>query len=478
MRIIIILLGILCLGSCVNTKDSMPQNEGQVVVIFDDCPRQTSTDIFGDHLSQTNYSTVAYIDKNVELLEYEPRLFGRDTIVIPTYQGYAELMHMYQALEYDYYLLKEGDTVLVYYDANQRPRLTSLMSETNTVLYNLPYSLPGAIQHKGFFIETVLSDNNFLKAFKYFKNRDLFKDADLDAYLSSRYVNLDSLSVEYDKYQAHLQTSLDSLLLHKLIEPRYYDYYYHRTFPKQRYIPSEIVQSDSLLHYISNYISAQDYCGNRNTLDSFDYIASDTTITSLARNGILKRLMKNIIDGEGGWHIYSKPIVSQYLQNYQALTGDLMMESQQERTVTVADSSIYKLQLETLDGHSTSLEELLMLSRGNLLYVDLWASWCAPCLAQIPFARELHNRLSKHNIQFVYISVDTDHNKWEEKVMENADVFGNSYRITDLNAPFLTNIRFSSIPRYLIFDKEGQLVDPDAFRPSDEKIINKLMSLL
>lgn len=478
IRGIIILLGILFLRSCATSDNSDSRQSRQVIVIFADCPRQTSTDKFGDHLSQINYSTVAYIDENGGLMEYEPRLSGRDTIVIPTYRGYAELMHLYQALECDYYLLKEGDTVLVRYDANDRPILNSLVSESNTQLYNLPYVLPGAIQHKGYYIETILSDANFLKAFAYFKDRDRFANPDLDTYLRPRYVNLDSLSVVYGKYQADMLTSLDSLLQHNLMDSGYYDYYYRRAFPEHRYRPSEIVQSDSLLHYISNYITAQEYGGTRNTLDSFDYIIDDTLATPLAKKGILKRLMNSIIDGEGGWHIYSEDIISRYLQKYQRLTGDLMLEKGREKKAAVVDSSDYSLPLETIDGETTSLEELLARCRGSLVYIDLWASWCAPCLYQIPFARDLHNRLLKHDIRFIYISVDTNRNNWEKKVIENPDLFNESFRVRDPDAPFLKAIGFSRIPRYLIFDRKGRLIDSDAVRPSDETVDNRLITLL
>ena len=429
-------------------------------------------------MSQTSYSTIAYIDTEGKLVEYEPCLSERDTIIIPTYLGYAEMMHMYQALEYDYYLLKEGDSIIVKYDLNDRPVLYSLVSENNTELYNLPYSIPGAIQHKGYYIETILSDYNFSRAFTYFSNRDRFMDPDLDAYLSPRYVNLDSLKIEYEKYKETFISSLDSLLQQRLIDSKYYDYYLHRSFPEYRYRPAEIVQSDSLLHYISNFIIAQEYCSGRNTLESFDMIANDTLATVLARNGILKRLINNILDGDGGWHVYSDDVVSHYLQKYKRITGDLMPEQVVGMRGISVDSSSYELPLETIKGQSTTLEDVLTESRGKLVYVDLWASWCAPCLAQIPFAKELHRRLSGYNIQFIYISVDTNHMNWERKVRENADVLKESYRITNPDAVFLKDIRLNSIPRYLIFDTYGSLIDPDAIRPSDETVFDKLIALL
>lgn len=466
------------LSSCVRPQNTDALMSGQVMVVFEDCPIQTSTNTLGGIVSQVNYSTIAFIDKEAVLVEYEPSLSGRDTLIIPTYQGYAEMMHLYQAIEYDYFLFEEGDTVVVKYDANDRPKVRSLKSERNTSIYNMPYEIAGAIQKKGYHIETVMSNIYFTRAFEYFRNRNKYANLNIDDFLKPKYVNLDSLAVVYEKYKSSFKLTLDSLLHNQLIDSRIYDYYYHRTIPEHRYKPSEIVQSDSLLHYISNYISAQDYCIGKNTLESFDMIANDTVATQLAKNGILKRLINNIMDGEDGWHVYSDDIVSDYIQKYRYLTGDLQPEQRIDKKEIIVDSSRYALPLETVDGQSTSLNEVLKLCKDNFVYVDFWASWCAPCLAQIPFSKELHERLSGYDIKFIYISVDTDRNNWERKVRENADIFQESYRVTDSDAAFLKDIQFSRIPRYLIFDRQGKLIDPDAIRPSDENIDKKIITLL
>jgi len=386
------------------------------------------------------------------------------------------MMHLYQALEYDYFLLKENDTVLVSYNMDERPELTSLTSERNTALYNLPYSIPEAIQHKGYYIETVLFDYYFQKADEYFKNRRNLQNPDLDDFLSPIYVDLDSLSTVYERYLGSIAVTLDSLWHSRNIDSEYYNYYCHRLLPEHRYTPVEIVQSDSLLHYISHYITAQQYCKGQNTLESFDQIASDTVATTLAKNGILKRLINNIISGESGWHIYPEDVVSSYLGRYTELTGDSTPGQSVEKNNV--SPGCYDLPLETEDGKATSLDDVLRQYKGNLVYMDFWASWCAPCLAQIPFSKELKQKFSNRDIRFVYISVDKDRESWKRKVEDNNELLKGSYRITQLDAGFLKDIRLERIPRYLIFDRQGKLINPDAMRPSEDGIERELLLLL
>lgn len=60
-------------------------------------------------------------------------------------------------------------------------------------------------------------------------------------------------------------------------------------------------------------------------------------------------------------------------------------------------------------GGKTKLEDL----RGKYVYIDVWATWCGPCIAEIPHLKKVGRKISRKNIEFVSISVDT------EKIMRN-----------------------------------------------------------
>lgn len=59
---------------------------------------------------------------------------------------------------------------------------------------------------------------------------------------------------------------------------------------------------------------------------------------------------------------------------------------------------------------------------------------------------------------------------YKKAVQQNADILTGSYRILDSDAVFLKEIQLTKIPRSLIYDRNGKLVDPDALRPADKEV--------
>ena len=67
---------------------------------------------------------------------------------------------------------------------------------------------------------------------------------------------------------------------------------------------------------------------------------------------------------------------------------------------------------EDMEGKTVRLSDF----RGKYVYVDLWATWCGPCNAEIPHLRKLEERLRGKNIVFVGISSDSDRDAWAKFV--------------------------------------------------------------
>ncbi|HPW97410.1 MAG TPA: TlpA disulfide reductase family protein [Flavobacterium sp.] len=127
-------------------------------------------------------------------------------------------------------------------------------------------------------------------------------------------------------------------------------------------------------------------------------------------------------------------------------------------------------------GGKTSLESL----KGKYVYIDVWATWCGPCRAEIPSLKTLEESMQGKNIEFVSISVDVekDYEKWKDFVKDKS--LGGTQLIADNNwsSDFIKAFGINSIPRFILIDPTGKVVDADAKRPSNPKLKEQLEGLL
>jgi len=113
-----------------------------------------------------------------------------------------------------------------------------------------------------------------------------------------------------------------------------------------------------------------------------------------------------------------------------------------------------------------SLEKLVAENRGKVILIDFWASWCKPCLSEMPASRKLKEKYKDKPVVFMYISIDESKSDWK-KASEREGLHLEKYNLRNVVrdgqfAPFKIN----SIPRYMLVDKKGKLVNVLADRPS------------
>lgn len=111
---------------------------------------------------------------------------------------------------------------------------------------------------------------------------------------------------------------------------------------------------------------------------------------------------------------------------------------------------------------------------GKVIYLDVWATWCGPCCAEIPYLEKLVAHFEGDNrIEFVSVTVDKDKDAWLKKLEADKPAW-KQYRCTD----FCTLYGIGGIPRFILIGKDGKLIDPNAPRPSDKNIIEYLKGYL
>lgn len=126
-------------------------------------------------------------------------------------------------------------------------------------------------------------------------------------------------------------------------------------------------------------------------------------------------------------------------------------------------------------GGTTSLADL----KGKYVYIDVWATWCGPCLREIPALKDAEKNYQGKNIQFVSISIDEpkDYEKWKEMVTQKSLVGIQLMADENWKSQFVQDYAINGIPRFILIDPKGNIVSADAPRPSDP-MLNKMLDNL
>lgn len=118
--------------------------------------------------------------------------------------------------------------------------------------------------------------------------------------------------------------------------------------------------------------------------------------------------------------------------------------------------------------------------KGKYIYIDFWATWCGPCIQEIPYLKKLEHDYRDKKIVFVSISMDRekDMQKWIDFV-DKEKLGGVQVWVDAVNNKQITEaFNILQIPRFVLLDDQGRIVDPNAPRPSDSRIRGVLDKLL
>jgi thiol-disulfide isomerase/thioredoxin len=137
------------------------------------------------------------------------------------------------------------------------------------------------------------------------------------------------------------------------------------------------------------------------------------------------------------------------------------------KTLSISDND--SALLKSYDWKDVNLAQITSSSQYN--YIDFWASWCAPCRAEMPTSKRLHAEYEPKGIRFVYISTDQNPAAWEKASKQIGISDMDSYLIPNPEkSELIRQFKINAIPRYMIIGKDGKVINANAPRPSDPKL--------
>ena len=158
------------------------------------------------------------------------------------------------------------------------------------------------------------------------------------------------------------------------------------------------------------------------------------------------------------------------------IKGELAEVFEKNKNLVKGKPSPEFVNYENHKGGQTSLADL----KGKYVYVDVWATWCGPCIREIPSLKEVEKQFHDENIEFVSTSIDElgSRDKWFDMV--NDKELGGMQLMADKawKSDFVQAYGIDGIPRFILIDPDGNIVSADAPRPSNPKLIDLLESEL
>lgn len=212
-------------------------------------------------------------------------------------------------------------------------------------------------------------------------------------------------------------------------------------------------------NYLSEKAALSEKLVNFGELMAMDTQSFDTKLNSIEKE------LKGALDNTKG---LDSAFIASQIKETEGMKAQLkgMHEQKQVLKAFKGQDSPKFSDYENHAGGTTSLDDL----KGKYVYIDMWATWCGPCIREIPSLKEVEKAYHGKNIEFVSISVDRKgaYETWKEMVVEKE--LGGIQLWAKEDQTFASAYKVSGIPRFILIDPQGKVVDADAPRPSDEKL--------
>ncbi len=181
---------------------------------------------------------------------------------------------------------------------------------------------------------------------------------------------------------------------------------------------------------------------------------------------------------------YNTPV--DQIREFMASMGDRLSAHQIEEM----NKKINEIESRTKDGDKIPIDAMLVMPdgtkktlteacEGKIAYIDMWATWCGPCCAQIPYMEKLAEHYKGNDrVVCISISCDEDMEAWHKKLDQDNPEWPQYVFQGKSGQKFMTAMGVNSIPRFIIVNPDMTLARIDAPRPQNAEQVNAIIEEL
>ena len=448
----------------IENKKSNKQN--QIILIFEKNDAQTNSEKKVEILTNSDIKYSEY-GSYLERFLFPKNKNKKDTLTININSESILLTHVFDKNKVYLYQLKKGDTAVFNYSKGI-PILSIKNRQVKKFDLNFEseFSSKKPLEDFDFFVFNKRNRNE--------KEKEQYKE-DLLKYRIKSKKSLDSL-VDINQ----LSNEISNIQYNRI---KYYETNINKNFSN---INTKDLTNDSLIYLKTYRFFLRNYALNNlnitkksvqkeSTYDNgtaFDEVYKSNIFSKKTKEYLLYNFLRTL--GDEGSDISNK------FKQFEGIAED-SLAIDEIRNNYLTDLSKFKKEISktnfiTINKDIDNLDQIITENKNKVIYIDFWASWCAPCRASMGASKELRNQYKNKDIVFIYISIDSDFNKWESAVKkESLYDYKNSFlAINYPNSIFYKQLQLNSIPRYVIYNKKSVLVNGNAPKPDSKEIITEL----
>lgn len=492
-----LLLLILTFASCKEEHEKMAtEKPNKIVLITVNAPKKyihlIKQDSVGKKVKDSlgpkafwNNNGFTYLDYMYNVQTWRPKPTVSDTITIETHNDYLELSsnNFFTSIKQTF-LVKNGDTIIFNYEHNiPKAKITNREVSDIELNYN-SYRLKKLFDNKytshHLIFGNIFLNENFKdyeqKSLEYYNQakRDFIKELTLlDSLKNNNLISQTNYLYRKDALNMLMEKHKRIKNINEWLEQ---NYFLRDKETIEQVFGFDLSKTDSLMKFsffraYLNYISQYDlhFIEENNGSSGGFYVDSRIRFDSIIKDKRFNQTAKNFLlfeayNGIGqNFRIRDK---EKYFKKLQENTTNREQLDKLQKAYELDFSKSDKMILTDLKNDTITFSNVLKNNKGKWLYIDFWASWCAPCRKTMPESNKLKRELKNENIEFIYLALNDRKENWEKAIEVDGISSSQNYFIENGNvSKVVEDLGIKTIPHYLIYSPNGALVNGFANRP-------------